>query len=611
LVLNGKQIEILLVLSGYCGIKNYVLRCAHMRKIVFAFSCFALFFIQKNSVIAQQAIPWPLTLPTRPTLPLSVPNQGGYLVSWSAYIGGPTGNSSSLNLSAVPLTARFNISKFIPSSAWGAGGNISVAIKSGDGRVIVWSGSSGWMGMSSSTEMPVPNEAMSDVADIVVLSYMQPCILALKKGGVLVAWNPSSGELAELPSELQSGIVSICGSGDGANSILALKSSGQVFQAEANYGGGSTAGGMFPGGAYSPTQSISFSLKNVPEIARARVVKIGFTCVPGIASQMPYVLKENGEVVSWEGYNGNIISLPPELNTNVVDFCGYAALFLNGSVLEWDSMGNIKSSTPSILNSNVSAISAAIWSNYAMALTKDGNLISWETSTGTIHPLPVGLEAGVVAFGVSYNLQWVLSAQGKAFLWSQPGAGLSQVIEAPGPIQGGILRFYTSGNSATPSYFAITTEEQAVSVYCGLPLDILADLVARRIGLRPMDYGLAPKAYVDDVAGTAQARGVASVTQNPRTYDLYTHSEYQTSQASGVNAVLSSPNTWSLYSAGQIQDMSIGNPVLTKNQNGTFILNYDIEQSDDLKTWTPYRVKAEELTGLPTDKAFVRIKAKQ
>jgi hypothetical protein len=126
-----------------------------------------------------------------------------------------------------------------------------------------------------------------------------------------------------------------------------------------------------------------------------------------------------------------------------------------------------------------------------------------------------------------------------------------------------------------------------------------------------LNYGLAPKTYVDDVAGTAQARGVASVTQNPRTYSLYTQSEYQTSQATGVNAVLASPNAWSLYTAGQIQDMSIGNPLLTKNQNGTFVLNYDIEQSNDLKTWTPYRVKAEELTGLPTDKAFVRIKAKQ
>ena len=582
-----------------------------MRKIVFVFSCFALLFIQKNSVIAQQAIPWPLTLPTRPTLPLSVPNQGGYLVSWSAYIGGPTGNSSSLNLSAVPLTARFNISKFIPSSAWGAGGNISVAIKSGDGRVIVWSGSSGWMGMSSSTEMPVPNEAMSDVADVVVLSSMQPCILALKKDGVLLAWNPSSGELADLPLELQSGIVAISGSGDGANSILALKSSGQVFHAETAYGSGTSAGGMIPSGPYSPTQSLSLSLKTVPETAQTRVVKIGFANVPGIASQMPFVLKENGEVVSWESYNGNITSLPSELNSNVVDFCGYAALLLNGSVLEWDSMGNIKSSTPSILNSNVSAISAAIWSNYAMALTKDGNLISWDTTTGTIQPLPAGLEAGVIAFGITYNLRWALTDQGKAFLWSQSSDGYPQAMEAPSPIQGGIIRFYTSGNSATPSYFAITTEEQAVSFYCGLPLDILADLVARRIGLRPMDYGLAPKTYVDDVAGTAQARGVASVTQNPRTYNLYTHSEYQTSQAAGVNAVLSSPNTWSLYSAGQIQDMSIGNPVLTKNQNGTFILNYDIEQSDDLKTWTPYRVKAEELTGLPTDKAFVRIKAKQ
>ena len=41
------------------------------------------------------------------------------------------------------------------------------------------------------------------------------------------------------------------------------------------------------------------------------------------------------------------------------------------------------------------------------------------------------------------------------------------------------------------------------------------------------------------------------------------------------------------------------------------VLNYDIEQSTDLQTWTTYAPLSLPLTGLPTDKAFVRIKAKQ
>ncbi len=61
---------------------------------------------------------------------------------------------------------------------------------------------------------------------------------------------------------------------------------------------------------------------------------------------------------------------------------------------------------------------------------------------------------------------------------------------------------------------------------------------------------------------------------------------------------------------GQIQDMAVGNLVLTRNVNGTFVLNYDIEQSSDLVTWTKFQANSLPLTSLPTNKAFVRIRAK-
>ena len=66
-----------------------------------------------------------------------------------------------------------------------------------------------------------------------------------------------------------------------------------------------------------------------------------------------------------------------------------------------------------------------------------------------------------------------------------------------------------------------------------------------------------------------------------------------------------------LYTASQMQAMAIGDLVLTKNANGSFTLNYDIEQSADLQTWTTYAPLSLPLTGLPADKAFVRIKPKQ
>ena len=73
------------------------------------------------------------------------------------------------------------------------------------------------------------------------------------------------------------------------------------------------------------------------------------------------------------------------------------------------------------------------------------------------------------------------------------------------------------------------------------------------------------------------------------------------------SALVAHPPT-GLYTANQMQAMAIGDLVLTKNANGSFTLNYDIEQSTDLQNWTRYEALSLPLTGLPTDKAFVRIK---
>ena len=82
-------------------------------------------------------------------------------------------------------------------------------------------------------------------------------------------------------------------------------------------------------------------------------------------------------------------------------------------------------------------------------------------------------------------------------------------------------------------------------------------------------------------------------------------------RASGIASVTASPNTWSLFTTSQIQNMAVGDLVLTRTNGSNLVLNYDIEQSEDLQTWTTYQGYALPLTNLPTNKAFVRIKAKQ
>ncbi|NBS55111.1 leucine-rich repeat domain-containing protein [bacterium] len=119
--------------------------------------------------------------------------------------------------------------------------------------------------------------------------------------------------------------------------------------------------------------------------------------------------------------------------------------------------------------------------------------------------------------------------------------------------------------------------------------------------------------------GLATQSAITTATSNLATQSqiltLATKSELTTalaqSRADGINSVLSNPNLWTLYTSNQIQGMAIGDLVLTRTNGSGFVLNYDIEQSEDLVNWYPYQGFAMPLTNLPSNKAFVRIKAKQ
>jgi hypothetical protein len=108
-----------------------------------------------------------------------------------------------------------------------------------------------------------------------------------------------------------------------------------------------------------------------------------------------------------------------------------------------------------------------------------------------------------------------------------------------------------------------------------------------------------------------KADGRAEVTSNPSLYNLYSAAQYNDNYNTGRQSILTDPNTYQLYTTSQIQNMALGDLVLSRQENGGFVLNYDIEQSTDLQNWTTYAPLSLPLTGLPADKAFVRIKAKQ
>ena len=124
--------------------------------------------------------------------------------------------------------------------------------------------------------------------------------------------------------------------------------------------------------------------------------------------------------------------------------------------------------------------------------------------------------------------------------------------------------------------------------------DAFVTAVANKILAKSGNYGLSVKSELETLATKTEL--TSSLAQ---------------SRTDGINSVLSNPNLWTLYTTSQIQNMAVGDLVLTRQVSGGFVLNYDIEQSTDLQTWTTYQALSLPLTGLPTDKAFVRIKPKQ
>jgi len=132
--------------------------------------------------------------------------------------------------------------------------------------------------------------------------------------------------------------------------------------------------------------------------------------------------------------------------------------------------------------------------------------------------------------------------------------------------------------------------------------DAFVTAVANKIKATGGNYGIATQSGLSSAITTA-VEPLATKTELT--------SSLTQSRTDGINSVLSNPNLWTLYTTSQIQNMAVGDLVLTRQVSGGFVLNYDIEQSTDLQTWTTYAPLSLPLTGLPTDKAFVRIKAKQ
>jgi len=172
----------------------------------------------------------------------------------------------------------------------------------------------------------------------------------------------------------------------------------------------------------------------------------------------------------------------------------------------------------------------------------------------------------------------------------------------------------TIGNSAIPTSTAVFYADQFLAlanndvfVKALANNDIFVAEVANKIKEAGGNYGIATQSGLSSVVEPLATKNELA----PLATKAELTSSLTQSRTDGINSVLSNPNLWTLYTTSQIQNMAVDDLVLTRQEGGGFVLNYDIEQSTDLQNWTPYQALSLPMTNLPTDKAFVRIKAKQ
>ena len=206
-----------------------------------------------------------------------------------------------------------------------------------------------------------------------------------------------------------------------------------------------------------------------------------------------------------------------------------------------------------------------------------------------------GLTASQVNFGITLTAS-CLSSEGTILV--NPNkipyeAGESVVVTAT-PKAGYLFSNWSEASTATTSSITLTMDasKSVTAIFIQDGRDTDGDSLTNY--QESITYGTNPNQKDSNLDGVEDGHAV-SMGYSPTL---------------NFSALIAHPPT-GLYTTSQIQNMAVGDLVLTKNVGGSFTLNYDIEQSTDLQTWTTYAPLSLPITGLPTDKAFVRIKAKQ
>ena len=318
----------------------------------------------------------------------------------------------------------------------------------------------------------------------------------------------------------------------------------------------------------------------------------------------------NGEVTIqkyWKAWNWNLQTSPYSI-PNTIDGCPVTKIGNNAYQEAYDLSGviipdNVTSIGASAFNGCYNLKSVSLGNN----LTTIGEAAFTGTKISTIS-FPTSLTTiGTHAFSgidtlTSVRIPRNAEVQDYAFQSCQ-----NLVVVVPPEVSYTPLSFrsvksvvYITSDLINELTYELTNDPSFINTLANN--DAFVTAVANKIKGTAGNYGIATQSGLSFAITTA-IEPLATKTELT--------SSLAQSRTDGINSVLSNPNLWTLYTTTQIQNMAVGDLVLTRQVSGGFVLNYDIEQSTDLQNWTTYQALSLPLTGLPTDKAFVRIKAKQ
>ena len=540
--------------------------------------------------------PFPPQTPPYPPQRNVLPTDGYFLIGWDTTMGPATATQRSPNPNSVPINARANIVKIAASKSSVAGMGSTVVLNT-SGCVIALQ-----IGGISSYEYAVPNDAKSGVVDVLVSSDY---CYAIKNSGKLLIWRitDNSGAALELPEAVSSGVVSVSVMFSDSGFVV-LRETGEVkcFSRQTIMPPNDPTMPNMPPGMNT---SFVFNEIQVPSEVSSGVVQILSSDTSGAGTI--FALKNNGQVIAWN-YAASVYTLRvlPDILLSGVARIKSDSLFLmqDGSVVSlfYNPAGEATASTYRGTEKDGVDVGRDLMINNTYILTKDGAVLGYD-STGNSLALNSELGSDIKEISIWNGNNFALKNTGKLLKWGYPVSALDTSL--PAFTSSGIPFLGDLGNVS--NLMLSSSADTAVSLYCGLPLNVLVQLVADRIKNQPSNYGIAThsalSSAIEPLATKNELTPLATKSSITNLIDE--------GKASGIASVRASPNTWSLFTTSQIQNMAIGDLVLTKEVNGQFVLNYDIEQSTDLQSWTPYQALSLPLNGLPTDKAFVRIKAKQ